>query len=132
MKCSSKNDISHSTTAVPVCGSGSSISSESGSFRIRFCIQGFHDQKLKKIQLSNFSFLFLIKNFNLLISRPLLRRRRNLQPSKENNQHFKKMKFINFFQILWSIFDPIPGIPLNPDPLRIHNTERYLINDRLL
>ncbi len=33
-----------------------------------------------------------------------LRYRRNFQPSKENIQHFKKGKFINFFLCLWVIF----------------------------
>ncbi len=86
MKCSSKIYISHSTT-VPVCGSGSgsSISRESGSFRIRFCIQGFDDQKLQKIQLPNFFYLFLIKNFILLISRPPFKEKE--KPSALKREH---------------------------------------------
>jgi hypothetical protein len=61
--------------------SGSSISSESGSFRIRFCIQGFDDQKLKKIQLPD----FLIKNLNLLISRPPFKEKE--KPSAQKREH---------------------------------------------
>jgi hypothetical protein len=60
--------------------------------------------------------------------------RRRLQPSKENIQHFQKMKFINFFQCLWVIFalqdpDTDQGTPLNPDPQHcLNKTTRNLNN----
>jgi hypothetical protein len=46
-------------------------------------------------------------------------------PSKENSQHLKKMKFINFFLFLWVNFalldpDTDPRTPLNPDPKPQH------------
>jgi hypothetical protein len=37
--------------------------------------------------------------------------KRSLQLSKENIQHFKNMKFINFFLLMWVIF-----ALLDPDP----------------
>ncbi len=56
--------------------------------------------------------------------------RRNLQPSKENIQHFKTWKFFMFFYISGSFLpssiririsktDPDPLTRLNPDPIRI-------------
>jgi hypothetical protein len=68
--------------------------------------QGFDEQKLKKTEFFLCGIFFDQKlQFTYLLShykgRPSFRR--SLQPSKENIQHFKKMKFINFF-LLWVIF----------------------------
>ncbi len=77
------------------CGSGFTESEHFKSIRIR--IQGFDDQKLKKMQLKNFLYIFLIKNCN-----PVL----------------KRLNLLTFL-FFWVIF-----ILLDPDPIRsrIHNT----------
>ena len=65
--------------------------------RIRIQIQSFDNQKLKKIQVKFFSFLFLIKNFNLFIL-GLHKRASQLQekPSALKREHpaLQKMTFI--------------------------------------
>jgi hypothetical protein len=98
-------------------GSGSSISSESGS-RVLMT-----KNWRKKIQL-NFLYLFwsnipIYLFFGLHKGR--LSYRRSLQPSKENIQHFKKLNSLTFFYVSGAF---LPSwIPLNPDPIRIriHN-----------
>ncbi len=68
----------------------------------------------KKIHQKNFFRSLFIKNYNLLIPRPLDRMasyRRSLQLSKENNQYFKKLNLLTFFLFLWVIF-----ALLDPDP----------------
>jgi hypothetical protein len=63
-------------------------------------IQGFDDQKRKKkknIAEIFFLYLFVIKCPSSV---------RSLEPSKENIQHFKKMKFINFFSMFVGHFCP--------------------------
>jgi hypothetical protein len=60
--------------------------------RIQFRIQGFDDQKLKKIH-SCKTFLYFRSKMAIYLSSGLLKGRtsyrRSLQPSKENIQHFK-------------------------------------------
>jgi hypothetical protein len=55
-------------------------------------IQGFDDQKLKKKIKLKFSFLFLIKNINVLMSKP------QEKPSalKRERPALQKLKFMNF------------------------------------
>ncbi len=53
------------------------------------------------------------------------------KPSALKREHpaLQKKKFNNFLQLLWDFFalmDPDPGAPLNPDPVRIHNTDFWL------
>jgi hypothetical protein len=82
--------------------SGSSISSESGSWYGYNWIQGFDDQKLKEKSTD------LIKNCNLLMSKL------QEKPSALHLQHFKRMKFNNFFIYLWVIFALLAP---DPDPI---------------
>jgi hypothetical protein len=82
--------------------------------RIRIRIQGFDDQKLKKKKSRHFFLLFLTNiaiKFSLALHKGRTSYKRSLQLSKENIQHFKKMKIINFFLFLWVIF-----ALLEPDP----------------
>jgi hypothetical protein len=84
--------------------------------RLRIRIQGFHEKNVKKIQLKFFSFLFMIKNCNLLVARP-------------QKRTLKKMKCINFILFFVVHFcppesrsgfsNPNPWIPLNLNPIRI-------------
>ncbi len=69
--------------------------------------------------------VFLIKNCNLLISRPLYKRKPKLQekPSALEREHpvIQNMKFLYFFLFLWVIFalldpDPDPATQINADP----------------
>ncbi len=59
--------------------------------------------------------------------------RGGLQPSKENINYFKKWNLLAFFYVCGSFLpswiririanpDTDPGVPLNPYPIRIHNT----------
>ncbi len=95
-------------------GSGSSISSESGSNQDPwFWLSKTEEEK-------NFWWIFFFKNCNLLMSKL-----QNLQLVKENIQHFKKWNFLTFL-CFWAWIrianpdpDTDPGTPLNPDPIRI-------------
>jgi hypothetical protein len=68
-------------------------------------IQGFDDQKLEKIYSLKNS-IFLIKNYNLPITRPLERTSKlQKKPSAFKREHpaLQNMKFLNFFLHLWVI-----------------------------
>ncbi len=96
------------------CGSAfiSSGSSILGWIPIRFRIQGFNDQKFKKITAEK-NYIFF-KNYNLPIlglhkERPTYRR--GIQLSKEAIQHFKTWTLEKNYLLLWVIFallDPNP------------------------
>ncbi len=104
--------------------------------RIRTWIQGV-DAKIEKNTVEIFLFFFNKKNCNLLIlglHKGRSSYRRSLQASKKRTFSTSK-KFINCFPFFWatssigiriSIANPDPdtdpGTPLNPDPIRIHNT----------
>jgi hypothetical protein len=68
-------------------------------------------------------YILWIENYNLIILRPPKRHKsykRSLQPSKENIEHFKTLKFFTFLY-LWVIFallnpDPEPASQINVDP----------------
>ncbi len=87
---------------------------------IRILIQVLDDQKLKKkIQLKFFLFLFwsqiaIYLSLGLFYWRPCYLYRRNLQPSKENFQHFKNIftssYFCEPFLLSWI---RIQGLPLH-------------------
>ncbi len=71
----------------------------------------------QKLQMNNF---FKIKSCILFMSI----QQEKTSASKKEHPALQKMKFINFFLCLWVIFalldpDTVPGIPLNPDPIRI-------------
>jgi hypothetical protein len=71
-------------------GSGSSISSESGS---GYGSRVLMNKNLNKNSTDIFSFLYLIKNYNLLflgLHKGRQNYKRSLQPSKKNIQHFKR------------------------------------------
>jgi hypothetical protein len=116
------------------CGSGFSISSETGSGSKVLMTKNW-----KKIQLNFFfidlfwSKIYIYLSLGVLKGRPSYRR--SLQASKEN----QKMKFMNFFSYFCGSFCPsgllirIRGPPLNPDPIRIRKlltTKNTKIQDR--
>jgi hypothetical protein len=87
----------------------------------------------KKIQLK----LFFISKIAINLSLGLLKGRPSYRRSAFRTEHpaLQKMKFMNHFLFLWAIFalldpgpdtdtgpDTDPATPLNPDPIRIHNT----------
>ncbi len=101
--------------------------------RIRIRIQGFDDQKLKKkMQQKSFCLSFFRSIIAIYLSLGLYKGRpsysRSLQSSKENIQHFKKNKIYQLFflrlRVIFALLNPYPdwGTPLDPDPIRIHNT----------
>ncbi len=66
--------------------------------RIRTQIQGFYDQKLKKIIQLKFFFVSKIAIFlSLGLHKGHPSYRRSLQPSKRNNQHFKRWNLLTIF-----------------------------------
>ncbi len=92
--------------------------------RIQIRSQGFDGQKLKKkIHFKKFFFFFfwskIAINLFLSLNQGQPSYRRSPQLSKENVQHFKKVKFNYFFLFSWVIL-----AYLDTDPIRIwiHNT----------
>jgi hypothetical protein len=83
---------------------------------------GFDDLKLKKFIAGNIISIFLIKNCNLLITRPPLRTPKlQEKPSALKREHLvlKNMKILDFFLFLGVIFallDLDPATQINADP----------------
>ncbi len=91
-------------------------------------IQGFDDQKLKKmkaVKKLNIFWPIIAIYLTLSLHKGRPNYRRSLHLSKENIQHFQTWNFF-LFLFLWALLDPDTDSVtcLNPDAIRIQNTER--------